>query len=181
MLERLHSNKRLQLRLGLVMGIVFGFLLQKGGLTRYDIILGQLLLKDWTVAKIMLTAIIVGTAGIHWLKSFGYGQLPPKPDSVGTSVIGGIIFGIGLAVLGYYPGTITGAIGQGALDALTGGLIGIMLGAGLFAHFYPLLNRHILKKGEIKTQTFPELLNVDHWMVVIPVVLVLALILWALP
>ena len=81
MLQNLHSNKSLQLKLGLVMGIVFGFLLHKGGVTNYDVILKQLLLKDWTVVKIMLSAIITGTLGVHWLKSIGYAKLHPKAEA----------------------------------------------------------------------------------------------------
>ena len=53
-MSAVHSKKGLQLFLELIMGIVFGFLLQKGGVTNYDVILGQLLLTDFTVVKIML-------------------------------------------------------------------------------------------------------------------------------
>ena len=62
MLKSLHSRKAVQLILGLVMGILFGFLLQKGGVTSYHVIVGQLLLKDFTVVKIMLSAVIVGSS-----------------------------------------------------------------------------------------------------------------------
>lgn len=180
MLKTLHNDNRLQLKFALVMGIVFGFLLQKGGVTKYDIILGQLLLEDWTVVKVMLSAIIVGTLGVHWLHSIGYAKLHPKAGSVGSNVIGGVLFGIGFATLGYCPGIIAGAIGQGALDALTGGLIGVLLGSGVFAAIYPKLNKGILSKGQFTNQTFPELLKVEPWVVVIPVVIFLALILWLL-
>ncbi len=178
MFDSLHTNRRLQLKLGLTMGIVVGVLLQKAGLTRYDVIIGQLLFKDWTVVKVLLSAIIVGTLGVHWLKSLGLIRLQPKPASIGTSVVGGIIFGVGFALLGYCPGTLSGAIGQGALDALTGGLPGILLGAGVFAHFYPTINAYILRKGDIKATTFPEVFHLDRWIFVIPVVLVLGVLLW---
>lgn len=137
MLKRLHDNKKVQLTLALLMGIVFGFLLQKGGVTRYDVIITQLLLKDWTVVKIMLTAIIVGTLGVHVLFSLGYAELQPKPGSYGINIIGGLIFGVGFAVLGYCPGTIMGAIGQGSLDALTGGFVGILIGSDYSLTFTP--------------------------------------------
>jgi hypothetical protein len=177
MLDNLHKNKSLQLKLGLIMGIVFGFLLQKGGVTRYDVILGQLLLKDWTVVKIMLSAVITGTLGVHWLRSIGYAKLHPKAGGMGVNVIGGLIFGIGFATLGYCPGIVAGAAGQGSLDALTGGLIGILLGSGIFATVYPKLNKEILNKRKFVHQTLPELFNVDPWVVVIPVVLFLVLVL----
>ena len=180
MLKNLHSNKRLQLKLGLVMGIVFGFLLQKGGVTNYNVILGQLLLKDCTVVKIMLSAIITGTLGVHWLRSLGYAKLHPKPGGIGSSVLGGLIFGIGFATLGYCPGIVAGAIGHGSLDALTGGLIGILLGSWIFTVVYPKVKNGVLAKGSFPHQTFPELFQVDPWIVVIPVVMGLAFILWLL-
>lgn len=178
MLHRLHHHRPLQLLLGLLMGLLFGILLQKGGLTHYDVVLGQLLFRDWTVVKIMLSAIIVGSVGIFVLKQFGQVRLQPKPASFGGSAIGGIIFGAGLATLGYCPGTVTGAMGQGSYDALTGGFFGILVGAGLFAHLYPTLERHILSKGRIEAQTFPELFGVSPWTLVLPMVLVMGLLLW---
>ncbi|MCF7976745.1 MAG: YeeE/YedE family protein [Chromatiaceae bacterium] len=178
MLDTLHQHRRLQLLLGLFMGLLFGILLQKGGLTHYDVVLGQLLFRDWTVVKIMLSAIIVGSLGIYLLKHFGHVRLQPKPASLGGSAIGGIIFGAGLATLGYCPGTVTGAMGQGSYDALTGGFFGILVGAGLFAHFYPTLDKHILSKGRIQAQTFPELWGISPWKLVLPMVLVMGLLLW---
>ncbi len=79
----------------------------------------------------MLSAIITGTLGVHWLKSVGYAKLYPKAGGIGINVIGGLIFGVGFATPGYCPGIMAGAIGHGALDALFGGLIGITLGSGI--------------------------------------------------
>ncbi|MFO7651010.1 MAG: YeeE/YedE thiosulfate transporter family protein, partial [bacterium] len=129
---------------GLAFGIAFGFLLQKGGATKYDVIVGQLLLSDFTVVKIMLSAVLVGMIGIYAMKTLGWVKLDPKSGSAGRNVIGGLIFGVGFAVLGYCPGTIAGAIGNGALDALVGGLAGILVGSGLFAALYPRLKQGIL-------------------------------------
>ena len=174
MFKSLHPKKAVQLVLGLVMGIVFGFLLHKGGVTNYDVIIGQLLLKDFTVVKIMLSAVITGTLGVHLLRSLGMAQLHPKPGSFGASVIGGLIFGVGFATLGYCPGTIAGAVGRGAIDALLGGVVGILVGAGVFAAIYPGTQRVILRKGDFGELTLPQLLKVNPWVVVIPVVIILA-------
>lgn len=152
---------------GLLFGIVFGFLLQKGGATKYDVIVGQLLLTDFTVLKIILSAILVGMLGIYAMKNLGWVELYPKSGSAGMNIIGGLIFGVGFAVLGYCPGTIAGAIGDGALDAAIGGLAGILIGAGLFAAFYPRLSQGILKKGDFGDMTFPRLFKVNDWVIVI--------------
>ena len=153
---------------GFLFGIIFGFLLQKGGVTKYDIILGQLLLEDFTVIKIMLSAVVTGMLGIHLMKSLGWIQLNPKSGSWGKNAVGGLIFGLGFAVLGYCPGTIAGAVGNGYLDALIGGLIGIILGSGLFASLYPRLKAGILSKGDFGNLTLPRLLKVNDWVVIIP-------------
>ena len=172
MLKALHEKKGLQLILGLVMGILFGFLLQKGGATKYHIILGQLLLTDFTVVKIMLSAVITGMLGIHLLRSLGLVQLHIKPGSFGASVVGGLIFGVGFAVLGYCPGTIAGAVGQGSIDSLVGGVGGILIGSWLFAVAYPKLQRTTLNKGDFGVLTLPKLLKVNPWIVVLPVAIV---------
>jgi hypothetical protein len=179
MLEDLRSNGRVQLVIGLLIGVGFGFLLQKGGVTRYDVIVGQLLLADFTVFKVMASAVITGMIGVHLLRSLGLVNLHPKPGSFGSSALGGLIFGVGFALLGYCPGTIAGAVGQGSVDALVGGFCGVLLGAGIFAELYPRLEEKVLKRGEFGDATFPEMLGVNSWLVVIPAVLILAgLLFW---
>jgi len=167
-----------QLLWGLAFGIAFGFLLQKGGVTKYDIIAGQLLLKDFTVVKVMLSAILTGMVGIYFMKSRGWVELYPKSGSLGMNVIGGLIFGAGFAILGYCPGTIAGAIGNGYLDALVGGLAGIITGAGIFAALYPRLNDGILKWGYYGKVTLPQVFKVNDRAVVIPVVVIIVLTLF---
>jgi len=179
MLKTLHEKKSVQLVIGLVIGILFGFLLQKGAVTRYDVIIGQLLLRDFTVIKVMLSAVVVGKIGLHLLMSFGVAQLHPKPGSVGSSLIGGLIFGVGFGLLGYCPGTMIGAVGQGSLDALVGGLPGMLVGVAIFAEMYPTLERRILAKGYFGELTLPQWLKVHPWWVVLPVAGgIIALLAW---
>jgi hypothetical protein len=178
-LGTIRSNRRAQLILGLIVGFFFGFLLQRGGVSEHDVILGQLLLTDFTVVKVMLSAVITGMLIVHTLRSLGLGQLHPKPGSVGTSVVGGLLFGVGFAVLGYCPGTAVAAVGQGGLDALFGGVTGILIGSGLFAAAYPRLAKGILSKGYFGGVTLPELFKVNPWVVVVPAaVLLTALLAW---
>jgi hypothetical protein len=178
-LKTIHEKQRLQLLFGLLMGIVFGFLLQKGGATQYDVIIGQLLLTDFTVVKIMLSAVVVGKIGVHLFRGLGMAKLHPKPGSVGSTVIGGLIFGVGFGILGYCPGTMVGAVGQGSLDALFGGIIGMLIGAGIFSEMYPKLERSILNKGYFGELTWPLLLKKNHWAVIIPfAIAIMALLYW---
>ena len=166
-LVSVHKNERAQIVLGLMFGIVFGFLLQKGGVTTYDVIMGQLLLVDFTVLKIMASAVATGLIGFHILKHAGLVKRHVRKASLGSNVIGGLIFGLGFGLLGYCPGTVAGAIGQGALDALFGGVVGLLIGVGIFAELYPSLNKRVFAYGEIEEETVPELLHVNEWIIVI--------------
>jgi len=166
-LESIRANSRLQIVLGLLFGICFGFLLQKGGVTDYNVIEGQLLLTDFTVVKVMLSAVMVGMIGFHVLRHFGYVRSHAAEGTLGANVIGGLIFGVGFALLGYCPGTVAGAVGTGALDALVGGMLGMLIGAGLFAEVYPKLRDSVLQKGPFPAVTVPEFLRLPTWIVII--------------
>ena len=176
MLESMRSNRSLQLLIGLLIGAGFGFLLQKGGLTSYNVIVGQLLFTDFTVLKTMLTAMITGMIGVHLLKSRGIINFHPKPGSFGSTVIGGLIFGVGFALLGYCPGTVVGAAAQGSLDAPFGGIVGGTIGAGIFATLYPRLERCFLKKGYFGELTLPQMLKVGEWTIIIPLSMLIVLL-----
>ena len=73
---------------GVLFGLAFGFLLQKGGVGKFNVLIGQLLLQDFTVAKVMLTAIVVGMVGVFTLHHFGKVNLHLKPTRIGSNVIG---------------------------------------------------------------------------------------------
>jgi hypothetical protein len=153
--------------LGLFTGILFGFFLQKGGATDYGVIEGQLLLTDFTVLKLMLSAVIVGMVLFQLLKKAGYANLHAAEGTLGSNVIGGLIFGAGFALLGYCPGTVAGAVGTGALDALLGGMAGMLIGAGIFAELYPKLKNGILVRGPFPSVTVPEFLRLNTWITVL--------------
>lgn len=176
MLEKIHKSRTLQLMMGLAIGFCFGFLLQKGGVTRYDVIMGQLLLQDWTVVKVILTAILTGMIGIYLLRIPGLARLHTWSGSFGSTVIGGLIFGIGFAILGYCPGTLAGAAGQGSLDAILGGVPGMVIGAGIYAAIYPRLSNRVLKVGEFDTETIPQVFDVKPWPVIALVTLAILII-----
>lgn len=177
MIQQIRSHRQAQLAIGFVLGIPFGFFLQRSGVTYYDTILDQLLLTDFTVVKVMLTAVITGMLGVHALRGMGLVTLHPKPGSVGKSVVGSLIFGVAFAVLGFCPGTIVGGIAQGSLDALLGGLTGILLGSWIFAVIYPKIQKPILLKGDFGPMTLPQLLKVNTWVVVIPAAVLLTALL----
>ncbi|MFO8083758.1 MAG: YeeE/YedE thiosulfate transporter family protein [Desulfobacterales bacterium] len=160
MLEKLRNNRPIQLLIGFIIGVFFGFFLQKGQVTKYEAIFGQLLLIDFTVIKVMLTAIIIGMFGIYVMRTMGLVSLNIKPGSWGMNCIGGLIFGAGMAILGYCPGTTAGAAGQGSLDALIGGIGGMIAGGMIYTRIYSKISDGIFKRGDFGQKTLPELLGI---------------------
>lgn len=161
---------------GLITGFLFGFLLQKGRVLRYDKQLGALRLMDMTIVKFMLSSVIVGMVGVYLLQDLGMANLSVKSLMLGPIIIGGLLFGLGWGLLGYCPGTSLGALGEGRYDALWG-ILGMITGAGLFAEAYPWLQATVYNWGDLGKITLPQLLGVHHW-VIIPVFIVGAVLLF---
>ena len=150
---------------GLFTGLVFGFLLQRGGVTRYRVIVGQFLLKDFTVLKVMLTAIITGAIGIWGMQQIGMmdaSGLHIKGAALLANVVGGLIFGVGMAVLGYCPGTGVAALGDGSRHVIPG-LLGMVVGAGAYAEVYPSIKDNFLKVADQGKITFADITGVSPW------------------
>lgn len=148
-----------QLVLGLLFGVVFGFLLQKGGVANYEVLMGQFFLTDFTVIKVMLTAITVGMLGIFSLRALGLVELHVKPTRYAANSAGGLLFGVGLGMLGYCPGTGVAALGQGNYDAIAG-VLGLMAGSYLYAETSGYLGSTIQKIGTRGRIMLPDLLGV---------------------
>lgn len=157
--------KSANLVLGLVFGVIFGFLLQKGGVGKFHILIGQLLLEDWTVVKVMGTAIVVGMIGVFAMHRAGMVELHLKPTRLGANIIGGLIFGAGFGLSAYCPGTNLTALGQGNWDALVVGA-GLLAGSYLYAELSGKLKKGVESWGELGKKTLPDLLHAPHWIFV---------------
>ena len=150
-----------KLMAGMLFGLAFGFLLQKGGVGKFNVLIGQLLLQDFTVAKVMLTAIVVGMIGVLTLHHFGKVNLHLKPTRIGANIIGGLLFGAGFALLGYCPGTVAVALGQGSWDALFG-MAGLVAGSWVFAELSGWSKRTVEKWGDLGKVLLPDLLRLPR-------------------
>ena len=155
-----------ELLYGLITGVLFGFFLQKGRILRYDKQIAALKLKDMTIVKFMLSHIAVAMVGVYLLYDLGLVKLSLKPTILGGVIIGGLIFGLGWGLLGYCPGTSLGALGEGRIDALWG-ILGMLVGAGLYAEAYPYLQKTVLTWGNYGKITLPQLLGINHWPIII--------------
>ena len=152
-----------KLALGLVTGIVFGFLLQKGRVAKYEVIVGQFLFTDWTVVKTMGTAVVVGAVGVYALIEADMASLHIRPALFGGVLAGAACFGIGMATLGYCPGTSVAACGEGRRDAMVG-VLGMLVGAGLYVALFPKLQPIINGLGDAGRITLPELTSTSPWL-----------------
>lgn len=151
---------------GLAVGLAFGWLLQKGGVSRYPVIVGQFLFTDFTVLKVMFTAIVVGAIGVAGLLELGVlSHLIVKPATLVANALGGLIFGVGMVGVGYCPGTCVAAAGEGSRHAWYG-ILGMLAGAALFAGLYPALEASLIAPVDWGKVTLPELIGVSRWWVV---------------
>jgi len=162
-----------ELALGLITGFFFGFLLQKGRVLRFEKQVGAMLLKDMTILKFMLSAIIVGMIGINLMVDMNLVELKVKGTVVGANLVGGILFGIGWAVMGYCPGTSVGALAEGRWHAVWA-ILGMLVGAALYAEAYPAMKKSVLTWGDFGNITLPDAIGLNQWIVI--VVLIVAFV-----
>lgn len=148
--------------LGLLTGFAFGFLLQKGRVSDRRVILGQFLLRDFTVMKVMLTAIVVGGVGVYAMHGAGWTRLFVKPAQMVAVPVGGLIFGVGMVLLGYCPGTAVAAAGEGKRDAWWG-MLGMLVAAAVYAELAGIFASSILTWSNLGPVTLPELTGVPAW------------------
>jgi uncharacterized membrane protein YedE/YeeE len=167
----------IDLMLGLITGIGFGFLLQKGRVAKYQTVVGQLLLKDWTVAKIMITAIVTGAIGVYFLVEEGVAHLDIWPFQPAAMLLGALLFGVGIAILGYCPGTGMAGAGEGSRDAMVG-VLGMIAGAGILVVGFNLLEPLALALGDLGKVTIPKLLGSSPWSVIGGLAAITAAVLW---
>ncbi len=163
---------------GAIFGVAFGFLLQKGGVAKYHVLIGQLLLVDYTVVKVMLSAVVVGALGVHLLHRLGLVELHIKPTKIASNILGGLLFGVGFALSAYCPGTGAAALGQGNYDAIAM-IVGMIGGSYLFAEMSGWIGRRIDPVGDRGKLTLHDLLPFRRTPVVLGMVIILCGVLGA--
>lgn len=155
------------LLLALVLGVFFGLFLERGGLGDPHKLTGVFYLTDFTVPKVMFTAILVAASGLYLLSDLGLlemGRLWIVPTFFWPQMVGGALFGIGFVISGYCPGTSVAGFASGRLDALVA-MAGIAAGSLAFAVAYPYIEGFYLSSA-MQGITLPVLLNVNHWVVI---------------
>lgn len=163
----------------LIIGIIFGYALVKGGLTKYSNIAGAFRFTDMTVMKFMLTGIVTGGLGVYALKALNVITMLPIPSTYWVgNIAGGLIFGVGMCLAGFCPGTILAGAGEGKVDYLVSGFLGMFTGTFIYGLVYDPAMKTIKSIGAVKI-TIPEMVNA-HPLLVVAILAVISLILFYL-
>lgn len=159
------------LLIALAIGVAFGFTLERAGLGSARKLAGQFYLTDFTVFKVMFSAIVTAMLGAFWLARLGILDLSrvyvPETWLV-PQVVGGLVFGAGFVIAGLCPGTscVAAASGRGDGVAVVGGMFAGVLLTGLM---FPSL-QSLYDSTSRGAQTLPQLLHVSYGVVVCAVV-----------
>jgi len=156
----------------LLIGIAFGFALERAGLGHAPTLAGQFYLTDLTVLKVMFSAIVTAMLGVFWLARFGVLDLTHVyvPETfLLPQLAGGLLFGVGFVIAGLCPGTSCVAAASGRADGLfvmLGMFAGVLASALAFDAFRPFYES--TSRGAM---TLPSLLHVPYGVVVALVVI----------
>ena len=160
--------------LAIPIGFVFGFALFHSGFTDGRRIAWAFYFKDVGVPLVMFSAIVTGMLGLWGLSLVGFldiSQVYMLPTFLLPMAVGGILFGIGMVVGGYCPGTAIGAVATGKIDGIVF-VVGFLVGSLIFGDFFPVL-------GDFYNSDYMGVFRLDQWLDVSLGVMVLLIVLVA--
>jgi hypothetical protein len=163
---------------GVVMGIAFGFALEKSRVFEPGVIVGQMQLRNFLMLKIFLTAVATGAVALAVLNGLGYVKLQPKAAAYGADVVGGLILGAGIALAGACPGTTLAQIGAGYRDALFT-LAGGLFGAVAYSYAQPAISKTFLGQSGPKL-VLSDVVGIPYWQGALALAAIIVAILIAL-
>ena len=158
--------------LAFLIGIGFGFFLERAGFGSARKLVSQFYLDDLSVFKVMFTAIVTAMLGVTYLAWAGVLDLSLVylvPTYWVAQVVGGLLLGVGFVVGGYCPGTSIVSTATGRIDGLVF-VLGFAAGTLGFAVAFPIV-KGLYLAGDAGTRTLPQLAGVPHGVLVFAVVL----------
>lgn len=166
-----------ELGLALLLGLGFGFCLERAGFGNARKLTAVFYLYDMAVVKVMFTAIVTTMTGLYLLAAGGFmdlSELYLEPTSYAAQALGGLIFGAGFIVGGYCPGTSLSAAATGRKDGWAF-MAGMLAGVWAYAEFTPGIEAWI-KAGSRGELTLPTLtgIGMGTWVLVFVAFLVFA-------
>jgi uncharacterized protein len=167
-----YFNDNISLVLAVVIGIGFGFFLERGGFGNARMLAAQFYFRDMRVFKVMFTAIVTAMLGVFYFAWIGWLDLSLvylTPTYLVPQIAGGLILGIGFVIGGYCPGTAVVSMSTGRIDGLVY-VAGLFLGVFVFGEMFPILESfyYSTSMGQL---TLPEITNLPYGMLVFAVVL----------
>lgn len=167
------------LMLVLLIGIIFGGIIQYTRVDKFEKIAGFSMLKDTIVPKVLFLAVGLSSIGLYFMIENGHAHYHIKPIIWQGLIIGGILFGISMAILGKCPGTGPVSIAEGRIDVLVGA-IGGLFGGLVFTLYYDDIFKPLMGESAGKL-TLPELFPGSEHDVVLIFGLVVTLIAILIP
>ncbi len=143
MFENVINQPHGSLGLVFLIGVMFGGIIQYTRVDKFEKIAGFAMLKDTIVPKMLFLTVGLASIALYFFMDLGIAHAHIKPLNYQGLIIGGILFGIGMAILGKCPGTGPISIAEGRIDVLVaaiGGLIGGLVFTLLYDDFFkPLM------------------------------------------
>lgn len=155
-----------------VLGLFFGFFLERAGFGSSRKLASVFYFKDWAVLRVMFTAIVVAMLGLLYVGGLGWAEADAiniGPTILGSQIVGGLLLGFGFIVGGWCPGTSVVGAASGKLDAYAY-LGGLVFGSMVFGFSYDWL-KPVYHWGEMGVQTLPGYFGVQPGVVAALVVL----------
>lgn len=159
----------MSLVVALVIGIAFGFFLERAGFGSSRKLVSQFYLDDLSVFKVMFTAIVTAMLGAHGLAAIGVLDLSlvyQTPTNLWPQLVGGIVLGFGFVIGGYCPGTSVVGAATGRIDAMVY-VLGVTAGTFVMGEAFPYV-QGFYESGAMGELTLPQALHLP-----VPVVLLL--------
>lgn len=168
---------------GLIVGILFGFVMQRGRFCMNSAIRDTVLLKDYTLLKAVGAAILVSMVGFAIMDVTGIISINPKPLVWGANLVGSFIFGIGMVVAGGCASGITYRVGEGMMGALAAviGLAttGTITAMGFLKPIKDSLQSNTKILIDEANPTLANLLGLPYWIVAL-VIAAVCIVIWYL-
>lgn len=156
--------------LAIPIGFVFGFALFHAGFTDSRRIAWAFYFKDVGVPVVMFSAIVTGMLGLWGLSLIGVIEIAEVymlPTFLAPMAVGGVLFGIGMALGGYCPGTAAAAVATGKIDGIVF-IVGFLIGSLVFGDLFPVW-------GDFYNSNYMGAFRLDQWLDISLGVMVLAI------
>jgi hypothetical protein len=172
-------GEEFSLLVAFVLGLGFGFFLERAGFGSARKLAAQFYLYDMSVFKVMFTAIVTAMLGVTYLGWIGWLDLSLVylvPTHLGPQLVGGLVLGVGFVIGGYCPGTSVASLATGRIDAMVYAL-GIFAGTFVYAEVYPAI-KGFVNADAMGQVTLPEVLGLPYGVVVFAVVVIAVVGFW---